>query len=119
MPAGRLAGGRLEAGSREVVSGSIAGIGTRFEVEVHQADTDRLELVAYGPIALDVVYRFREHDDGVLVEATVELRRPRGVAAQVLRGAVAALLGAGALASALRRLDDALACPADAELMAA
>jgi uncharacterized protein YndB with AHSA1/START domain len=114
-----LAGGRLRPGSREVVSGSIAGIRTTFEVEVHRADTERLELVADGPIVLDVSYRFSAHDHGVLVEAAVELRRQRGMAAQVLRGAVGALLGAGALGSALRRLDEAVAWPVEAELVAA
>jgi hypothetical protein len=103
-----LAGGCLRAGSRERVSGSIAGIRAEFDVEVHVADTDRLELVAVGPVALDVAYSFSEHDGAVLVEAAVAVRRRRGLAAQVLRAAVAALLNAGALAAALRRLDASL-----------
>src|SRR5437660_1745304 len=41
-----LAGGRLAAGSRERVSGTIAGISATFDVEVFRADTQRLELSA-------------------------------------------------------------------------
>jgi hypothetical protein len=114
-----LAGGRLRAGSCERVSGSIAGIRATFEVEVHSADTDGLKLVARGPVALDVAYSFREHEDGVTVEAAVGVRRQRGIAAQVLRAAVAALLNGGALTSALGRLDDALSPRLEPELVAA
>lgn len=103
-----LAGGRLRAGARERVRGSIAGIRAAFEVEVHAADTERLELVAMGPVALDVAYRFRAHDGGVSVDATVSVKRRRGLVAQLLQRAVAALLDAGALSAALGRLDASL-----------
>ena len=107
-----LAGGRLAAGRRERVSGSIAGIGATFDVEVMRADTKGLELVADGPISLDVNYSFTEHDDGVSVHARVGIRRRRGLTAQLLQAAVAALLNAGALARALRKLEDSLGAPA-------
>jgi hypothetical protein len=114
-----LAGSRLRAGSRERVSGSIAGITVAFDVEVTRADRERLELVAHGPVSLDVAYSFSEHNDGVIVNAQVGLRRHRGLAAQVLRAAVGALLNAGALGSALRRLESSLSCPYEHELLAA
>ena len=114
-----LAGGCLEAGSYERVSGSIAGVGTTFEIEVRRADVERLELVARGPISFDVAYRFHRGDDEVLVEATVGLRRHRGLAAQILRAGAVALLNTGALTSALRRLESAVACPVGDELIAA
>lgn len=114
-----LAGGCLEAGSRERVSGSIAGIGTTFEIEVMQADRERLELVARGPITFEVAYRFHQREDDLLVQATVGLRRQRGFAAQILRAAAAALLNAHALDSALRRVESSLASAVDAELIAA
>ena len=114
-----LAGSRLRAGSRERVSGSIAGITATFEVEVRRADTERLELVARGPVALDVAYSFSELGDGVIVSARVGVRRERGLTAQVLRAAVGALLNAGALASALRRLESSLSYPCQPELLAA
>jgi hypothetical protein len=114
-----LAGSRLRAGSRERVTGSIAGIAVAFDVEVTRADRARLELVAHGPVSLDVAYSFIEHSDGVIVEAQVGLRRQRGLAAQVLRAAVGALLNAGALGSALRRLESSLSYPSEHELLAA
>ncbi|HTX30709.1 MAG TPA: SRPBCC family protein [Solirubrobacteraceae bacterium] len=103
-----LAGDRLEAGSRERVTGSLAGIGVAFDVEVACANLERLELTAQGPVGLEVSYRFLEHGEGVLVEATVRIIGRGGVMAQVLHGAVAAVLSAGALDSALRRLGASL-----------
>jgi hypothetical protein len=114
-----LAGSRLRAGSRERVSGSIAGVRTTFEVEVRSADRERLELVARGPVWLDVRYRFEEHDAGVRVDAQVGIQRQRGLTAQVLRAAVGALLNAGVLGSALRRLEASLPGPLEADLLAA
>jgi hypothetical protein len=107
-----LAAGRLAAGGRERVRGSIAGIAAAFDVEVMRADTKGLELVADGPISLDVDYSFIEHDDGVSVHARVGIRRRRGLTAQLLQAAVAALLNAGALARALCKLEDSLGAPA-------
>ncbi|MGN6168324.1 MAG: SRPBCC family protein [Solirubrobacteraceae bacterium] len=114
-----LAGTRLRAGSRERVSGSLAGIRTTFEVEVSNADRECLELVARGPVSLDVAYCFEEHDAGVRVDAQVGIRRQRGLTAQVLRAAVGALMNAGALGSALRRLDASLSAPLGADILAA
>jgi hypothetical protein len=114
-----LARGRLRAGSRERVSGSIAGIRATFDVEVTRADRQRLELVARGPVSLDVAYSFSEHDGGVVVDAHVGVRRQRGLTAQVLRAAVGALLNAGALRSALRRIEASLPCARGVELVAA
>src|SRR5690349_11897074 len=53
-----LAGGRLHAGSRERVSGAVAGMRATFEVEVTAADEHRFELVARGPVSFDVAYSF-------------------------------------------------------------
>lgn len=114
-----LAGGRLQSGSRARVTGSIAGVRAAFDIEVSSADTERLELTAAGPVSLDVAYAFSEHDGGVSVEAAVEVRPGCGLAAQVLRPAVGALLSAGALGSALRRLDASLSRAVEPELAAA
>jgi hypothetical protein len=82
-----------------------------------------LELVAHGPIVLAVGYRFFERDNGVLVEASVRMGREGGLGAQLLGAAVAGLLNAGALSSALRRIEASLGrsadASADAELIAA
>src|SRR5262249_53620601 len=103
-----LAAGRLAAGARERVSGSLAGIAAGFDVEVLRADARGLELVADGPISFDVDYSFTEHDDGVSVHVRVGIRRRRGLSAQLFQAAVVALLNAGALARALGKLEDAL-----------
>jgi hypothetical protein len=110
-----LAGGRLRAGSRERVSGSIAGIGATFEVEVTRADRERLQLVARGPVSLDVDYGFSERDQGVTVDAKVAILPQRGLKAQVLRAATAALLNAGALRTALRGLERSISQPVEAD----
>ena len=83
-----------------------------------RADTKGLELVANGPISLDVNYRFIEQDDGVSVHACVGIRRRRGLTAQLLQAAVAALLNAGALVRALRKLENSLDAPAPSGVFA-
>jgi uncharacterized protein YndB with AHSA1/START domain len=113
-----LRAGRLAAGGRERVSGSIAGIAATFDVEVTRADTKGLELIADGPISLDVNYSFTEHDDGVSVHARVGIRRRRGLTAQLLQAAVAALLNAGALARALGKLEASVGAPATCDVLA-
>jgi hypothetical protein len=114
-----FAGSRLRAGSRERVTGSIAGIRTTFEVDVQSADREGLELVARGPVSLDVTYRFEEHPAGVRVDAQVGIQGQRGLTAKLLRAAVGALLNAGILGSALRRLETSLSVPLGADLAAA
>ncbi len=111
-----LAGGRLRAGSSERVSGTFAGVTTRFDVDVVRADREGLELTARGPVWLDVAYRFGEDVGCVTIEARVALHRRPGLGAQLLAAAVSALLNAGALGRALSQLQASLACELDAEL---
>lgn len=116
-----LAGPRLRSGSRERVTGTLAGFGTTFDVEVHRADERGLQLTARGPVQLEVDYTFTPGHRGVTVDASVRLARQRGLSAQVLRAAVAALMHGGALGSSLRRLQLALSyewCPEPALLAA-
>jgi hypothetical protein len=114
-----LAGGRLHAGSRARVSGTIAGVGATFEVEVARADTELLELVANGPVSFEVTYRLCPRADRLQVDARVALPRGRGLTGQLLRTATVALLNAGALGAALRRLERSVSCPLEPELLAA
>lgn len=114
-----MADGQLTAGSRERVTGSLAGIAVAFRVEVQRADLDGLELTAEGPLTLKVSYRFIEDDDGVLVHATVRLCEPRGLSAVILRAAVAATLNGRVLDRALRRLEASLPCRETRVLLAA
>jgi hypothetical protein len=114
-----LAGGRLRAGCRERVHGTVAGLRTSFEVEVARADSDRLQLMARGPVSFEVAYRFEPHPFGVRVEASVSLHRRPGLSARIVRTAAAAALNAGALSAALGRLDAAICCELDTALLCA
>ena len=51
-----VGGRRLAAGTRTRVTGRLAGVSVSFDVEVHAADEERLELSAEGPIGLEVRY---------------------------------------------------------------
>jgi hypothetical protein len=97
-----LEGVRLAAGSRARVSGKVAGIRVGFDIEVHAADSDGLELTAHGPIGMDVRYELCPAPGGSEVVATVGLRRGGGLTGRVISQATAAMLSAGALDGATR-----------------
>jgi hypothetical protein len=99
-----LEGRRLRSGSHAWVNGSLGGVAAEFEIEVLHADERGLKLAARGPVTLDVDYRIDSADAGVMVEAKIRLERERGLSGRVLRAATGALLNAGALDRALRRL---------------
>jgi uncharacterized protein YndB with AHSA1/START domain len=108
-----LDGRRLRSGTQARIRGQVAGIRSCFEVDVIRADDECLELRARGPVDMEVAYRLADHAHGTAVEASIELRRRRGVAAQLVRAAAAALLNEGALNRALAQLAGGLgACPA-------
>src|SRR3954454_15149292 len=109
----------LHAGSHERVCGSLAGVKAFFDVDVTCAEPGRLELVADGPLAMDVAYRFRQQGGRVVVDASVGLRRGGGLTGQILRKAAAALLNAGALDRAMQRLENSLCSRSEPELAAA
>ena len=98
-----LAGSRLETGSRANVRGSLAGLGVDFEVEVQAADLERLELVARGPIGIDVRYDLAPVDDGSEVRASVSVSGG-GLRGRVIAKATEALLAGGALQGAAGRI---------------
>jgi hypothetical protein len=97
------AGARLQAGSRTRVEGRLAGRRVGFDVEVFAADEERLALRASGPIDLDVEYRLRAVPAGSEVRASIAVRGD-GLAGRVLAQATGALLGAGALRTAMTRI---------------
>jgi hypothetical protein len=111
-------GRRLEAGSRARVSGSLAGLRVGFDVEVHAADEDGLELTAEGPIAIDVSYELVPMDDGSEVTASVAVRGGGGITGRVLSKATSALLSAGALDGAAGRIARAAETQTDFALAA-
>jgi hypothetical protein len=99
-----LDGYRLEAGSCARVTGGIAGLQLGFDVEVHAADEDGLELTAEGPIGIDVRYDLAPCGDGAEVRASVSVRGGGGIRGRVVAKATAALLAAGALDGAAGRI---------------
>src|ERR1700751_6031181 len=54
-----LDGDRLASGTRGPAAGRLAGRSVKFDVDVLRASDERLELVAQGPISIDVRYRVR------------------------------------------------------------
>ncbi|HXB14310.1 MAG TPA: hypothetical protein VNV44_01070 [Solirubrobacteraceae bacterium] len=109
----------LHAGSHERVCGSIAGVKAFFDVDVACAEPGRLELVADGPLAMDVAWRFRAQRGRVVVDASIVLRHRGGLTAKILRGALVAVLNAGALDRALLRLGESLRPEGEPEPLAA
>ena len=99
-----LDGVLLAAGSQARVFGNLAGIRVAFDVRVHAAGTDGLELTAEGPIGFDVRYGLAARDDGSEVTASVALHRGGGLTGRLLGKATEALLSAGALDSAASRV---------------
>ncbi|HEX6582646.1 MAG TPA: SRPBCC family protein [Thermoleophilaceae bacterium] len=95
---------RLAPGTRARVTGRLAGVRVGFEVEVHAADADVLELSADGPVGLDVRYELAPADTGSELYASVSLRRGGGITGRLVANATAALLAAGALDGAAGRI---------------
>jgi uncharacterized protein YndB with AHSA1/START domain len=95
-------GMRLEAGSTARVTGKLAGVRVGFDVEVHAADEEGVELTAHGPIGIDVRYELAAAGRGSEVTASVSLRRGGGITGRLISQATAALLSAGALDGAAR-----------------
>jgi hypothetical protein len=98
------AGSRLRTGDHARVEGRVAGIGVGFDVEVTRAEEATLELVASGPIDIDVHYGISPRGAGSSVEASVDVRGGRGMTGRIVATTVRALLAAGALDGALGRI---------------
>jgi hypothetical protein len=95
---------RLAPGTRARVTGKLAGVRVGFDVEVHVADQERLELSADGPVGLDVRYELAPAKAGSELYASVSLRRGGGLTGRLVANATAALLTAGALDGAAGRI---------------
>ena len=106
-----LVGSRLTAGDVTRVTGRVAGMRVGFDVEIHAADEDGIELSADGPIGIDVRYDLLPAVGGSEVSATVSLRGGGGITGRLLARATAALLSAGALEGAARRIARAAETP--------
>lgn len=109
-----LDGPALRAGTAARVTGSLAGLRVGFDVEVHAADEQGLELTAQGPIGIDVRYELTEWLEGSEVEASIAIES-RGLTGRLIGKATEALLAAGALEGATGRIARAAeAAPASA-----
>jgi hypothetical protein len=75
-----------------------------FDVEVHAADVDGLQLTAQGPIGIDVRYELQPADSGTEVCASVSVNGGGGITGRLVARATAALLAAGALDGAAGRI---------------
>lgn len=95
---------QLAAGTRTRVTGRLAGVPVSFDVEVHAADTGRLEISAEGPIGLDVRYDLAPADGGAEMTASVSVRSGGGLTGRVAAKAAMTLLSAGALDGATGRI---------------
>jgi hypothetical protein len=95
---------RLAPGTRARVTGKVAGVRVGFDVEVHAADEELLELTADGPVGLDVRYELAPADAGSELSASVSLRRSGGITGRLVANATAALLSAGVLDGAAGRI---------------
>lgn len=95
---------RLAAGRTARVNGNLAGVRVGFDVEVHAAGADGLDLTAYGPVALDVHYELIPTTGGSRVTASVAMHRAKGLTGRLVAKATGALLSAGALDGAAGRI---------------
>jgi hypothetical protein len=75
-----------------------------FDVAVHAADADGLQLSAVGPISLDARYRLARVEGGSEVTASIVVRGGSGLTGRLLATATTALLRAGALDLAAGRI---------------
>jgi uncharacterized protein YndB with AHSA1/START domain len=99
-----LTGSRLSAGDVTRVTGRVAGFNVGFDVEIHAAGEDGIELSADGPIGIDVRYDLTPAGGGSEVTATIGLRRGGGITGRLISRATGALLSAGALDGAARSI---------------
>ena len=104
--------GKLSEGSQIDLRGRLGGLCVHFEVDVHRADAERLELTASGPVLMHVEYRMTAVDEQSELEALVSVRRAPGLLNAVVARAADALFAAGALRAAVsgiaREVEDAV-----------
>ena len=88
---------RLVEGRTTVVRGQVAGWRVEFELDVHRAREDVLELTAEGPVVFDVRYRVEEQLDGSQIEASVSVVRRPGLVNALVARCAETLFAGGAL----------------------
>jgi len=99
-----LNGPRLRSGTRARVAGCLAGRRVKFDVDVMQADPERLLLHARGPVGMDVEYNIAPAPHGSAVDAAITVRGERGMTKALIARALHLVLAVGGLEVALARL---------------
>ncbi len=99
-----LDGPRLRPGATPRVSGNLGGRCVHFQVEVLQADPERLRLRAVGPVEMLVDYAVHTASTGSSVEAAVSVRAVPGWIGALSERLTCLLLTGGALDHALVRM---------------
>jgi hypothetical protein len=93
---------RLQTGAIMHVHGKLAGRRMSFDVEVFKASDGKLHLQAQGPVELEVEYGI--DDEGGELHAWVDVRSAGGLIGRVAASATDALLAAGALEQAVKKI---------------
>jgi hypothetical protein len=99
-----LDGLRLRAGATPRVSGNLGGRRVHFQLEVLQADPERLRLYATGPVEMVVDYAVKAASPGSSVEAAVSVRAAPGWTGTLSERLTRLLLAGGTLNHALARM---------------
>jgi hypothetical protein len=94
---------RLRPGTRARVSGALAGRRLEFDVEIHEADEERLSLIANGLVSIGAEYLLAPADGGSDVRASVSISG-RGLLGGTLARAFEAVLASGALRASVARI---------------
>ncbi|HET9948076.1 MAG TPA: hypothetical protein VFQ22_04020, partial [Longimicrobiales bacterium] len=74
-----LDGRRLRTGSKARISGRVAGRTVAFDVDVLEAEGNRLALRATGPVLIDVEYDVEPLDQAAELRALVSVRSSGGL----------------------------------------
>jgi len=98
-----LDGARLQQGTRARVSGALAGRRLEFDVEIREADEERLSLVANGLVSIGAEYLLAPADGGSDVRASVSVSG-HGLLGGTLARAFEAVLASGALRASVARI---------------
>jgi len=94
---------RLLAGAHARVSGVLAGRRLEFDVEIHEADEERVSLAANGLVSIGAEYLLAPAGGGTDVRASISVSG-RGMLGGILARAFEAVLAAGALRASVARI---------------
>ena len=98
-------GGRLRTGDVTHIAGQLAGRRMSFDIEVFKASDGQLQLRASGPVEIEVEYGVVSRDDGSgELTAWIDVSSAGGLMGRLVASATDAVLAAGALDAAVRKI---------------